>query len=80
MRPGVLEVLARFLRSKRAFISDDFPTLDRPMKQTSDSLSGGKPPIPATPLEKDMSFNKGDFLIPFSFIVFFGSTFLLKGV
>ena len=65
-----MEVLARFLRSKRALISDDFPTLDRPMKQTSDSLSRGKPSIPATPLEKEISFNKGDFLIPFSSISF----------
>jgi hypothetical protein len=59
-----------FLLSNRALISEDFPTLDRPMKHTSASLSGGNPSIPATPFKKETSFNKDDFVIYGSFISF----------
>ena len=68
--PGVLDVCANFDLFVTEFNSDDFPTLDRPIKQTSDSLSGGKQSIPATPLENTIWFNKGDFLISCSFISF----------
>ena len=50
MRPGVLDVLARFLFLNIAFIKDDLPTLERPIKQISESLSSGIPFEETTPL------------------------------
>jgi hypothetical protein len=39
--PGTELTLARFLRLKTLFISDDLPTLERPEKTISASLEGG---------------------------------------
>ena len=47
--PGVPEVRARFFRFKRALISVDLPTFERPAKQTSMRFDLGIPEIETAP-------------------------------
>ncbi len=41
VRPGVFDVLARLFLTRSELMRDDFPTFDRPRKDTSGRMSAG---------------------------------------
>lgn len=49
MRPGALDVLAKFFRLTKILIKDDFPTFERPENAISGGPALGRRPISGTP-------------------------------